>query len=583
MGRRAKYLTLEAKKEAHKEQRRAYRKRASTTSSRREENRAQYYKKKPPPIVPADIARHAKLPLSWTQQSSLFSSFSEGQDMLVLDELELDCEDWIALTGPPPYPPHITRVESFDDVWDTVSAALHGYSTRGYAEELNREMPASVRKSDVDLRVQLWAEYKELVKHRQMLLSHLPNGSGSLCYRTPSDTITSRNVIWHSRLIVYCAEDIEALFNSRAEFIRKRTDRLWDLQHQHCIQRVTQPASQSPAKPGERHQPVAPKPTTFDIRTPFDSPSVSIGFGQSTMSLDCEVLLSGCELGSPVESFSLLEDFKQIDVSRKSKSDISGSPSSPLSSLLLSATRSGSADKKTFSLSRVGLILGTSGLDILHLRRCHTTRASDRDPVRAGLVASGGAASKAGVATREGGGVTKDGVEKSVGEESAAARDIALKVDAGEEHATKLGAEDADVLLPDRGMAKIRAPTSLGGGVPSLARSEGNHTLYRESQECTMKSMGKGTNLAKLLEEAGAIDIRRAVGEPVDFNERVHPTVHAQGTDVAPFGRRHPVYEPRHVGNEWRSDGDEVKERAGSAVHTTYLGDEESAAGGGRL
>ncbi|KAF6741965.1 hypothetical protein DFP72DRAFT_1082887 [Ephemerocybe angulata] len=170
MGRRAKYLTLEAKKEAHRVQRRELKRRPSTAHARQEENRRYYYKKKPPPIVPGEVVRHASLPLSWTDWRSIFVRFLQGEDMLVLDEVELELEDIVSLVGYPPYPARLTNLECFDNIWGPISAALHGRMTWEYVGEINEKITSRSRTPDVDLRIELWAEYAELLERRQILI-----------------------------------------------------------------------------------------------------------------------------------------------------------------------------------------------------------------------------------------------------------------------------------------------------------------------------------------------------------------------------------------------------------------------------
>ncbi|KAF6742586.1 hypothetical protein DFP72DRAFT_1081809 [Ephemerocybe angulata] len=229
MGRRPKYLTVEAKKQARTEQRRVLNKRPNTANIRCEENQRYYYKHKLPPMVPSDVKHHAKLPISWTMWNSIFERFKAGQDMLVLDELELDEEDLQSLLGPPPYPTHLTTSKHFEDVWGAVSAAMHGLLTWEYVGDLNRRISSIVGKSDVTVRIELWASYLDLLARRKALLAHL--SSLSLCYHTPSDMITFINVMWLSRLTVYTAEDLASMYLGRATLLRTWLDRVWDLEH----------------------------------------------------------------------------------------------------------------------------------------------------------------------------------------------------------------------------------------------------------------------------------------------------------------------------------------------------------------
>ncbi|KAF6758443.1 hypothetical protein DFP72DRAFT_844846 [Ephemerocybe angulata] len=102
--------------------------------------------------------------------------------MLVLDELELNEDHFQSLLGPPPYPNHLTTSEYFEDVWGPVSAALHGRLTGEYVGDISRRIGSLVRQSDLEVRVELWKEYKGCMERRKALLLHL----SSLSYELPA-------------------------------------------------------------------------------------------------------------------------------------------------------------------------------------------------------------------------------------------------------------------------------------------------------------------------------------------------------------------------------------------------------------
>ncbi|KAF6754434.1 hypothetical protein DFP72DRAFT_1068462 [Ephemerocybe angulata] len=229
MGRRAKYLTLCDRREAHRKQKQVLKLRPSASLARKAENRRYYLKHKPAPILPSDIKRHSVSPISWSAWSSVFVRFCQGEDMLIVEELELDTSDLEALIGLPPYPAHVTRPDTFEDIWGPTAAALHGYLTSKYTSHVERRMINVRDGSETDAREESWSVYRALLNERQLWLSRL--STERMLDYTPTDRILYLNLLWNARLIVYAAEDIASLAESRTHLLRAWADRLWHLSH----------------------------------------------------------------------------------------------------------------------------------------------------------------------------------------------------------------------------------------------------------------------------------------------------------------------------------------------------------------
>ncbi|KAF6750497.1 hypothetical protein DFP72DRAFT_851586 [Ephemerocybe angulata] len=229
MGRRAKYLTLSEKNEAHKARRAILKLRPENIAAKKAENRRQYLRRKPIPALADSLTLQAKAPMSWSSWSSLFERFYRGEDTLVIEELDLDENDFRALLGRPPYPNSLTTMDtdSFHDIWGQLSAAIHGYMSCRYAKDLEERTSRIRDMSDSAIIEELWDRYTALSKDRVFLVGIL-KGKTMLQY-APEELLAMINLNWISRLIVFTVEDLEAFRYNRFHFIRTCTDRLWTI------------------------------------------------------------------------------------------------------------------------------------------------------------------------------------------------------------------------------------------------------------------------------------------------------------------------------------------------------------------
>ncbi|KAF6758080.1 hypothetical protein DFP72DRAFT_845524 [Ephemerocybe angulata] len=215
MGRRAVYYTVAAKAEAHRARRAVLKLRPEAVSRRKAENRRQYLKRKPIPTIPEAVKRQSLVPMSWTQWRSTYERFYHGEDMLFLDDIELGGADFKALADLPPYSSTLMSLETFNDTWGELSAAIHGYLVSRYVQELEgrtRRLNA-VNVSDSDTREELWGQYYALLKRRQVFADAL--GTKSMLQYSPSELISMINMQWTSRLLVYAVADLEASRSGR--------------------------------------------------------------------------------------------------------------------------------------------------------------------------------------------------------------------------------------------------------------------------------------------------------------------------------------------------------------------------------
>ncbi|KAF6752563.1 hypothetical protein DFP72DRAFT_849699 [Ephemerocybe angulata] len=227
MGRRAKYFTLAEKASAQKIQREKLKDTPEAIARRKAENRRQYLKRKPSPTICSSVERHSRAPMSWTDWRPTFERFYHGEDTLFLGDIELGRDDFEAMGGLPPYYGSLTVLGSFEEVWGELSAALHGYMTYRYINEVGRKMSWIKQARDSDVREELWGHHRTLMKRWKVLTDFL--GVKSILHYAPSELIAMINMQWTSRLIVFAVEDLEAFGRGRASFLRMCSDRLWEM------------------------------------------------------------------------------------------------------------------------------------------------------------------------------------------------------------------------------------------------------------------------------------------------------------------------------------------------------------------
>ncbi|KAF6765561.1 hypothetical protein DFP72DRAFT_839388 [Ephemerocybe angulata] len=191
------------------------------------QNRRHYLLLKPPPTLSPALVHHLKMPISWMKTWSIYERFSQGQEMLVLDEVELDKSSLDILVGLPPYPAALTSLEHFEDVWESIAGALHGRMVYRYKLEMEGQAERMRGASEGDVREELWRMYASLLKQYKQLSAAL--GATPMYKYSPTETIIYANVLWAARLISYAVEDIRALICGYSYLLRVRTDRFWNL------------------------------------------------------------------------------------------------------------------------------------------------------------------------------------------------------------------------------------------------------------------------------------------------------------------------------------------------------------------
>ncbi|KAF6754840.1 hypothetical protein DFP72DRAFT_847837 [Ephemerocybe angulata] len=229
MGRRAKYFTLVEKTQACKERRAILKLRPEAIAAKQAENRRQYLRRKPIPTLPDSLRLQAKAAMSWSSWGLLFDRFYRGEDSLAIDELYLEENDFRALLGRPPYPNSLTTmdIDSFQDIWPQLSAAIHGYMSCRYAKDVEGRTSRIRDMTDSAVIEELWHRYTALSKDHVFLMGIL-KGKSMLQY-TPEELLAMINLNWISRLIVFAVEDLEAFRYDRSHFIRTCIDRLWTM------------------------------------------------------------------------------------------------------------------------------------------------------------------------------------------------------------------------------------------------------------------------------------------------------------------------------------------------------------------
>ncbi|KAJ3531282.1 hypothetical protein NMY22_g8220 [Coprinellus aureogranulatus] len=236
MGRRAKYFTREERLEARKAQRALKESQPGWKEKRSEENRQAWRKKQAlkllnqgPPLVSQRVRDLSEEEISGGDYESWYHQFREGRDCLGLDEVDIEVEELECLTSSPPYPTSVTRVSSFSEDWPLISAVLHGYSARKYIEHCDTLIDLCRRAPQHGIISRLYEEYRGLVLHWSRLDDAMKH------FRSPEDQeeiyITTQNIRWTSRLLLYKVEDIGELGKGVGNLVNAIIERRWRIEH----------------------------------------------------------------------------------------------------------------------------------------------------------------------------------------------------------------------------------------------------------------------------------------------------------------------------------------------------------------